>query len=290
MQSTHRDMPRAEDSAGWVASLDLELGVNNHRTRLLKAAHVGPLRVQKPYQQPDGSCHVYLLHPPGGLVGGDSLDINILAAKRADCLFTSPSAAKFYRCSTKRTPQTLVTRIRIEAAAHVEWVPQETIFYNGACAEITNHVTLEGNSTYLGWEIGCLGRRASGEDFSQGSLTQAASVVIDGTLRHKERVQFSPAQQNACWAFAGHSVFGTLVAVPLEERLTDLQVVISSLRGLLNGQRWGVTHRDRTIIVRYLGDSAEVCRHGFEAARCVLNEAGLFNRATHAYRPRIWNT
>ena len=83
--------------AGWVARLALRFEQRAGRTVLAHRSHEGPLAVQKPFYPEGDVCHVYLLHPPGGVVGGDRLTIEIEVASDAHAVITTPAAGKFYR-------------------------------------------------------------------------------------------------------------------------------------------------------------------------------------------------
>src|SRR4051812_17267113 len=117
---------------GWEAHLELDFQHLAGRTRLVHRRHVGPLHVQRPFHPeptPGGAAHVYLLHPPGGLVGGDSLAIRARARKGAQVLLTTPAATKFYRTSGELAVQSVTLEVGEDAA--VEWLPQETIVFGG---------------------------------------------------------------------------------------------------------------------------------------------------------------
>src|SRR5262245_10241542 len=86
-----------EGRAGWEASLDLKFAARGARTVLARRASVGPLVVQRPFYPEGGVAHVYLVHPPGGVVGGDQLRLSVLAEEGAHALLTTPAATKFYR-------------------------------------------------------------------------------------------------------------------------------------------------------------------------------------------------
>jgi len=261
----------------WRACLDLETGLRDGVTRLTAAKHEGPLRVQRPFVQSDGSCHIYLLHPPGGLVGGDSLDININAAASTHTVVTTPAAGKHYGCLPDMPTQSVRQHISVGEQAFMEWVPQESIFFNRTNADVYQRVELQESSRYLGWEIITLGRRASGEDFSAGSMTQALDVCVAGQLVHRERLVFSETLQNSHWGLDGASVVGTLIAFNLSETKDDTERVREALRD----PNWGVTEKGRTLLVRFVGDSAEHCREGFFKVRDQLSGSA---------RPRIWKT
>ncbi len=95
------------------------------RTRLVERTHTGPLVVQRPFHPEGDPCHVYLVHPPGGVVGGDELRIDVQVDAGAHALITTPAATKFYRCDGRVSSQTQELRA---AGATLEWLPQENIF------------------------------------------------------------------------------------------------------------------------------------------------------------------
>ena len=279
-----------QKQSNWSANISLRLENIRGRTKLVHQKHFGPLRVQKQFLQDDGSCHIYVLHPPGGLVGGDSLTVQISLGADTQTLVTSPSAAKAYRCADNALSQRVSQVIEVAENAHLEWLPQETIFYDGSRAEIDNQVRLHSSSSFLGWEIQMLGRRASGECFSRGMIDQSSRVWQADRLCHRECLRVSGEEQISAWGLNGSSVLGTLVAIPKQGGLLSLEKAVSRVRMLLGGKSWGVTLRGSTLLLRYLGDSAETCRYGFGQARKLLVEDAIFNGSTMGYEPRIWKT
>ncbi len=275
----------ASSERSWQANLDLVTEIRDGVTRLTEARHKGPLRVQRPFVQNDGSCHIYLLHPPGGLVGGDSLNINIDAGPGTHTVLTTPAAGKHYGCLPDMQQQIVRQSISVGADALVEWVPQESIFFNRTNARVCQQVNLEESGGYLGWEIVTLGRRAFGEDFSGGNLSQSLEIRSGGRLAHREHLSVSELLQTSSWGLNGCSVLGTLIAFNVLETATDSRDVekdtVLSLRASLRDPEWGVTMKGRTLLVRYLGDSAEACREGFFVVRDLLSGSE---------RPRIWKT
>ena len=114
----------------WLADLQLETVLApGGETRLGTIKHSGPLRVQKPFIQQDGSCHIYLLHPPGGLVSGDQVRIKFAAGENTNTLITSPSASRFYGSASVDLSQSQKITLDLGGDAHLDWLPQETIFY-----------------------------------------------------------------------------------------------------------------------------------------------------------------
>ena len=160
--------------AGWHAALDLEFAAQGVRTVLARRSHIGPLVVQRPFYPEGGVCHVYLVHPPGGVVGGDTARAaRHSCAMAAHALITTPAATKFYRSEGSRCA-TDAGHLALDAAT-LEWLPQETILFPDAYANIATRVRLSERSRFIGWEIVCYGRPASGLPFRAGVRTRISS-------------------------------------------------------------------------------------------------------------------
>ncbi len=86
--------------------------------------------VQRPFYPEGGTCHVYLLHPPGGVVGGDQLELQVQSEPGSHALITTPAATKFYRAGPH--PHSLLQQNLQVRDATLEWLPQETIVFDGA--------------------------------------------------------------------------------------------------------------------------------------------------------------
>jgi urease accessory protein len=269
----------------WDARLDLGFGLSGARTALIRRSHYGPLQVQRPFYPEGAACHVYLLHPPGGLVGGDRLAIHVTADTGAEALLTTPAATKFYRTAGPTAEQRVF--IRVEAGASFEWLPQETIVFSGARGESTVDVDLASGAHFLCWEVSCLGRPASGDRFERGRFVQRTSIRVDGRPVSVERATFeggSPALHRRT-ALAGFPVTGSFVAVTDRADLADQ--VRAVLPAPTPSELFSVTSRHRALVCRYLGTSAERARAGFVRAWTIVR-AALLGRAPEP--PRIWAT
>lgn len=273
---------------GWKAAISLGLVRRERRTVLAASSHYGPLRVQRPFY-PEGSvCHVYLLHPPGGMVAGDDLAIDVDLSAGAEALLTTPAAGKFYRVAPYAPPQSQGVHAAVAAGATLEWLPQESIAFNGARGELRNRFELQGDAGLIGWDILCLGRRASGEQFETGRLVQRIEIYRNGAPLFIDRVVFEGGSEmlRSPWGMHGQSVSGTLFATLPPGLQTAVNV--DELRNALpGGPEWGLSRRGDILLIRYLGHSAEACRRGFESIWQLLRPR-LMQRP--AVRPRIWNT
>lgn len=270
---------------GWQAQLHLGFSARDARTQLIERRHVGPLRVQRPfYPEGPGVCHVYLLHPPGGVVGGDELDIDVRAEAGAHAFITTPAAGKFYR--SDGATGVLRQRIQIEADACVEWLPQETLVYAGAHAEMLTQVDIAEDGLFIGGEILCLGRPASGERFARGSLRQVFEITRAGRPLWLERTHYEGAAPalSARWGLQDFPVVATLVCIGGDAALTE---AIRAAVVPAADECFAVTRLREVTVCRYLGPSAE------RARRCLLPawwqmRWALLRRGPH--RPRIWDT
>jgi urease accessory protein len=161
----------ALSAPGWAGRLHLRYRRAGART-VAHDRHEGPLRVLQPlYPEGPGICHHVLVHPPGGIVGGDRLDIEVQVGAGGHALVTTPGATRFYRSGGR--PAAQHARLRLAAGARLEWLPLENIAYPGC--EATNEVTfdLADGASLLGWDLLALGLPAAGADFDDGRFTQA---------------------------------------------------------------------------------------------------------------------
>jgi urease accessory protein len=269
----------------WRAQLALEFECRAARTVLSARHHDGPLVIQKPLY-PEGAevCHAIIVHPPAGIAGGDELEITARLEKKAHALMTTPGATKWYRSAGPRAYQHI--RFSVDSGACVEWLPQETIVFDGALAELRTNVQLFGDGCYIGWEILCLGRAGAGECFTKGEYRARTVIERDGKSIWLERAQLqggSPALASPV-VMAGQSVAGTFIAASsrFEDGLLELCRDARPLTG-----SGAVTAMPGLLVGRYLGASSEAVKNYFAQLWRVLRPV-LAGRP--AAEPRIWRT
>lgn len=189
----------------WHAELQLDYIARNGKT-VVRHTHSGPLRVlQSLYPEGDALCHNVLVHPPGGLVGGDTLDLSVRLQTDAQALITTPGATRFYRSDGALARQH--TRIELHAGARLQWLPLETLCYDGCLGENRLHATLAPDAEMLGWDITALGLPLAHLPFTRGHMVQHLEVpgvwLERGCLRGDDaRLLDSPA------GMAGHRCMG----------------------------------------------------------------------------------
>jgi urease accessory protein len=265
-------------AASWKAHLSLHCQKDGHRTVLARKSD-GPLVVQKPlYPEGPELCHVIVVHPPGGIVGGDELSLQVKSEERSAALLTTPGAAKWYRSGGPWAKQ----KLSFEVDGTVEWLPRETIVFDGALAELECNIDLKDGGRFIAWEVLCLGRTGSGERFDRGEIRIATDVTRNGRRLFFERgrIEGGGSLMRSPVGLGGRTVFGTLLAAGEIE--TDLlnecrkrvpQCAVTLLRGLL--------------IARYLGDSSEEAMGLFTQLWSQLRPAVC---GRPAIEPRIWRT
>ncbi|MDN2709500.1 urease accessory protein UreD [Janthinobacterium sp. SUN118] len=276
----------ASAHSAWQARLRLGFALDAGVSRLVERTHSGPLRVQKPlYPEGEGVCHAIIIHPPGGVVGGDQLAVNATVGDGAHALLTSPGAAKWYRANGHVSGQHVA--LRAGAGAAIEWLPQESIFFDQACVRLRHEVELATDASYIGCDIVCLGRSASGETFNTGSIAQHVQIRRGGKLLWWEQgvLAAGGALMASPLGLAGHSVCATLIGVgpPL------VPAVLAALREIKvpAGAAFGATQMKSLVVVRLLCGDSEAARHIMLAAWQLLRPALL---GCDAVVPRSWNT
>ena len=269
----------------WEARLGLRFERAGGRTVLADRRHSGPLVVQKAlYPEGDAVCHAVIVHPPGGIAGGDRLEIEAALDPGAHALITTPGATRWYRTSGPEAAQTV--KLRVAAGATLEWLPQETIFFEGCRARNRIEFDVEPGARLLAWEIACLGRVRSSERFARGEAFQSLSLHAGGRLRWTERGRLAAGNRalGSSVGLGGHSVFGTLLASA--PGLDAGLVAACREPGPAIGEG-AVTLLPYALVARFLGPSAESARDYFSALWRILRPALLGQEGTE---PRIWRT
>jgi len=273
-------MPELVPASGWEAELSLGFANRGDKTVLARREHRGPLTVQRPFYPEGGVCHVYLLHPPGGVVAGDRLHIEATAENGAHALITTPAAGKFYRSGGGVARQSV--QLNVEAEASLEWLPQETIVYQGARVNSSMQIDLAAGAGFIGWEVLALGRPAAGEGFDSGVATLNWRIRRAGRLFYLERLQLGAAAFEARWGLNGHSACATLFACPASpQHLVAVQELIG------DEANKGVTRIEDMLICRALDQRADRLRQFFEQVWALLRPDRV---GRSICTPRIWAT
>ena len=276
---------QAPAAAGWSATLALGFAARGAGTVLARRRHQGPLVVQKPlYPEGPRVCHAILVHPPSGMAGGDTIAVEVAAGGHAHALITTPGAAKWYRSNGPVARQSV--RIDLADAAVLEWLPQEAIVYDGAIASASASVHLAPLATFVGFDVLCFGRTASGERFRSGTFRVGTRIERAGELLWLERgeVAGGSALLASPVALDGQPVVATLLAASPRAG-ADLVAACRDVRSAAG--RSAVTLLPGLIVARWLGPACEPAKAWLADLWACLRPA-LAGRA--AAIPRIWNT
>ena len=273
----------------WHASLQLDYTLEGTRT-VARHAHNGPLRIlQSLYPEGDAVCHNVLVHPPGGLVGGDTLDISATVGPGAHGLVTTPGATRFYRSTGERALQR--THLTLAEGARLEWLPLEALCYNACNAE--NHLTLNlaPGAECMGWDVTALGLPHAGQPFETGRFVQHIEApglwlergVIDAA---DHRLLESPL------GLAGQRCMASLffvVGTPLERARRD--TALDAARAVmdahaLKASAGATSPNGQVLVVRALAPQVEPAMQLLQQVRAAWR-AALWQ--LDAEPPRIWS-
>ena len=266
----------------WHAELELGYGRDGETTRPTLRRHKGPLRVQKHlYGEGPEVCQHIIVHPPGGIAGGDRLDIAATVGANAWAQLTSPGAAKWYRAKGSAYQR---LELKVGAGPPREWLPQETIVYCGAQAELSTRIELEGDARLCYWDMVALGRPASGERFNTGHFQAHLDIHRDGQLlwHERQRIRGDDGLLDSPIGLAGQPVFATLlISGEIDADLLERCRMIPSL------VRGDLSQLPGLLVARCLASEALHARAWLIDLWRLLRPV-LLGRA--AVPPRIWST
>ncbi len=280
------------ESSSWQARLDLSFAQRSRGVRLVKCEHEGPLYVQKAFYPEGPDCaHVYLLHPPGGLVTGDTLTISVEAQAGSHALLTTPGAGRVYKAREEEGVQAQNLQISVQKNATVEWFPLETILFPSAQARMKTRVDLSDNANFIGWEVTCFGLPANNITFDSGSVSQNMQIWRDGRILLNENLvidQGDSALLNANAGLRSLPVHGLMIAGPFKDNRLGLIDALRLLQAQTDTNEFFATSQSGEFMtVRYLGSCTEKARKLFTQA-WVLIRPELIEKQVVA--PRIWAT
>lgn len=276
----------------WFARLELGFKGQSQRTILEHRKHHGPVRVQKMlWPEKTGVCHAIIVHPPAGIAGGDHLTFSISASQQAHGLVTTPGAGKWYKTNQKKAFQHI--DITVKDSSIFEWLPQETMLFNGALAHSETKVYLDHEASFIGWDILVIGRQAREECFTDGAYQNQFQLYQNNKLLVTDRLSFVGNDRwlSSCLGMHGHAVMGSFWAVPPEKFRSTfyLDQHIDQIRELIMRMDIKVTLTllGDVVTARYLGDDVRQCHDAFAAIRAKLRRYWF---DLDEEFPRIWRT
>jgi urease accessory protein len=273
----------------WVARLKLDYSLEAERS-VARFAHDGPLRIlQSLYPEGDRICHNVLVHPPGGLVGGDTLDMQVTVGAGAHGLVTTPGATRFYRSEAGLATQQVHARVQDDA--RLEWLPLEALAYSGCDALNLARFELAPTAELMTWDITALGLPHAQQPFERGTFKQHLEIpgvwLERGTIAAEDdRLMNSPL------GLAGQRCMATLVFVAGSAIATDrAEAALEAARAAIETSplrlQAGVTQpHPQVIVLRVLAPVVEPAMRLLRPVWAAWRQAlwGLPGNV-----PRLWN-
>lgn len=274
----------------WHATLHLHYTRQDQRT-VAHYHHEGPLRVlQSLYPEGDAVCHNVLVHPPGGLVGGDTLAIKIEVQADAHGLVTTPGATRFYKSATEPAVQSVHARLAPDA--RLEWLPLEALAYNQCRAENKAVFELAPGAELMGWDITAFGLPEAGQPFVEGTFSQ--HIEVPGVWREQGRIDAADLRlMDGPLGLAGQRCMATLFFVagqPIERQRREqaLEMVRSLIDGhALRASAGATSPHPQVLVLRVLAPLVEPALDLLKQARAAWRQQ-LW--ALEAVPPRVWAT
>ncbi|MFG6428630.1 urease accessory protein UreD [Roseateles sp. LYH14W] len=277
------------DLIRWPARLTLSAARDGSGATRVHARHDGPLRLLKTlYPETNRIAHAVLVHPPGGLVGGDRLDIRIDVEPGAHLLVTTPAATRFYRSNAGEAAQ--VVHASVGEGARLEWLPQETLAYPNCIARNEVRLSLAPGASLFATEVLGLGLPAAGQHFDAGKLLQHLEISGQWLDRGWLDAADKALLDGPC-GLVGKRVLGTL-AYAQTRTLAEADALLADSRALLaDVPLSGITHlagpRGAVLLMRVVGDEVEAVTLALRRVRALWRER-LW--ALPGGDPRIWAT
>ncbi len=250
-----------------AGSLELRFALLHGSSKILHSLARAPFKIQRPFY-PEGEkiLHLYILHTAGGIVGGDLLQADIELQERSNVLLTSATACKVYRSLGEVSRQNIVCHLA--KGTCLEWLPQETILFNGAIYHQKIQIELSDGAVFFGWDINRYGRTARGERYLSGNYHSNIQVNQNGRPIWIDRQNIlgnsdfidSPNTLNS------HSVLGTLVLLGVKIESS----ILEQLQEIDQYQSWGLTPLKQGLLCRYRGNSTQDARLLFKQIWAIL--------------------
>lgn len=275
----------------WPAAIRLAFRHDGATTRMHRLGGFGPLYVQKPFYPEPDVCHTYLLHPPGGVAGGDVLHTELTLEANSRALLTTPAATKYLR--SRGPVSKTIQQIRVAEGAALEYLPQESIVFNDAKAQTETRIELTGSARMIAWDVVSLGRPAIHEPLQSGSFTQRLRIDRFDLERQRpvpllidqQRWQGGGIELRSAWGLQKQPVLGTLIAAPVDQDM--LQLLRQQLAGRQRSDVPVLTLINGVLVARTLGVATETVSMRLRELWQTLRPL-LLQRTAQA--PNIWHT
>ncbi len=241
--------------------------------------------MQKPlYPEGDAICHAVIIHPPGGIAGGDALEVTATVDSGAHALVTTPGATKWYKANGRSASQ----RVQLSVSGALEWLPQEAIVFDQADVRSAIDIDLDADAAMIGWDIVALGRRAAGERFERGRYAQSIRLRIGDALvwHERSRILGGDPLLDSPIGLDGQHVFGCLWAAGAKLEALDINELRAELGAAVANAP--VTRlAPRLLVARTLASTTAAARTALTSVWSALRPRVF---GVPAQLPRLWAT
>lgn len=259
------------------------------KTRVAELYQSDPCRALFPHVELDDVFQAVMLTTSGGLAGGDRVAAKLSAGAGARALVTTQAAEKIYRARAGDRDETTILGVDIGVGegAWLEWLPQETILFDGARFRRETRIELAESARLLAAEIVVFGRAARGERIARGSYFDRWRIHRGGRLVWADALTWTETPVAALdhpAGFAGAIAVATVVYAG-EDAGKHLETARAALAAA--SSRAGVTLVNGLLVARFLGNDAQPLRNDLAQLWCSLR-ASAGNLP--ARLPRTWYT
>lgn len=265
----------------WIASLKLQFRYKNKKTFLYRKDHTGPLLVQHVFYPEKKVCHVYIIHPPGGIVSGDLLNINVKLKEFSQVLITNPSSTKFY-CSYNKNISVIKQKFYLEQNSSLEWVPQSNILFANAIVNLENHFFIDKKSKLFAWDSFCFKKDNTkiSNIFGNGTLITSLQIWQGNLPLLNEKLRIINGDLSIL--LKKYYFISTIIVFPCNNYLLQLACKITYKNCII-----GSTLLDNLLIIRTLNTNNISMQNITYKIWSMLRPYII---GENVCKPRIWNT
>lgn len=249
-----RDLPALERGNG---AAEIGFARRDGATRLSHLFQRAPCRVLTPSVEAGDPPQAVLITTSGGLADGDAISLSLMVERDAAATITTQAAEKVYR-ARDQAPARVRVHADVAEGACLEWLPQETILFDGARCDRRTVADVASGGRLLACEMVVFGRLASGERFTKGFLHDGWDIKRSGRLIWRDALRLDDGMVAAMASAAGfHSAHAIASAVYVGDDAADH---LSAARALIGEDeaRGGVTLVNGVLLARWLGEATAV--------------------------------
>ena len=279
----------------WHALLELDYqrskSADGTPQTVVQHQHEGPLHVlQSLYPEGPQICHNVILHPPGGIVGGDTLEVSVSLREGTHALVTTPAATRFYRSEKELAVQKV--RATLAPYSRLEWLPMEALAYNACRARNELVLNVAQGAELMGWDITALGLPQADQPFERGEILQ--HIEVPGVWLEKGKLSAQDqVLMNSPVGLAGKRCTAALFFIAGSDITRDRRdAALETVRAVMDGTpktdgliAGATSPHPQVLVLRVLADVVEPAMALLQAARAAWRQ-NLWQ--LEPVVPRIW--